>query len=79
MWAAQLMPNRVLLVKIPEDVSLCLLRASIAPGPGGGDPTRSAVRCRTPAKQQPATLCYLHASLEELRPIGQSPRARGEP
>ena len=59
LWAAQLMPNRVLLVKLPDDVSLCLLRASIAAGPGGGPrrggETRSAVRCRTPAKRLPTT------------------------
>ena len=76
LWAAQLVPNRVLLVKIPEDVQLSLLRASIAPAVASdgaasdGAAERSAVRCRTPKKKLPVTLCYLQPQQLESCMLG---------
>ena len=58
-WAAHLEPNQVLVVKIPEGVRLCLLRASLCDVKPSAKAGRSAVRCRTPAKQLPTALCYL--------------------
>jgi len=61
-WAAHLAPNKVLVVKIPDGVRLSLLRASLCDGlPYSTNTARSAVRCRTPAKKSPTTLCYLQA------------------
>ena len=75
LWAAHLAPNQALIVKIPAGVQLCLLRASLcylAAGSTGRatmsaemSAARSAVRCRTPSKKVPTTLCYLQPELSE--------------
>ena len=65
-WAAELAPFQALVVKLPEGVELCLLRATIKASNTVGNgtrhaegSTRSAVRCRTPAHKEPTTLCVL--------------------
>jgi hypothetical protein len=71
LWAAHLAPNQALVVKIPAGVQLCLLRASLCDLAAGStgratmSAARSAVRCRTPAKKVPTTLCYLQPELSE--------------
>ena len=66
LWAAHLAPNQPLVVKIPPGVRLCLLRASLFDVAAAPSSTaRAAVRCRTPAKKEPTTLCYLQPALSE--------------
>lgn len=78
-WAAELTPYSALVVKIPAGVQLCLVRASLSSKSvrGGGrvsgvpnavadgDDAISRVRCRTPAKKTPSTLCLLQPHGEE--------------
>ena len=71
MWAAELVPYQALVVRIPDGVELCLLRASLtepdySAGDGGGGVTGvSALRCRTPAVKSPSTLCALSPLVNE--------------
>ena len=74
LWAAELNPYQPLVVRIPEGVQLCLMRASLAAGSSarggsggnnGGGGAASTVRCRTPATKLPATLCVLQPLFEE--------------
>ena len=67
-WAAELAPFSPLVVKIPEGVVLCLLRASLHTAEGGPS-SSSFVRCRTPAIKQPTTLCVLQPRGAETCPL----------
>ena len=64
-WGAVLRPNKVLVVTIPEGAHLCLLQAALSadpPTPGAAWTDICSVRCRTPARKDPATLCHLKAA-----------------
>ncbi|KAL1526319.1 hypothetical protein AB1Y20_015034 [Prymnesium parvum] len=59
-WAAELLPNRPLVITIPEGAQLYLLHAALSSDPAASETSQvTAVRCRTPATKIPTTLCYL--------------------
>ena len=70
LWAAHLPPNQVLLVKIPPGIQLCVLRASLTVGVAKVGAARSVIRCRTPAKKSPITLCCLESGSIETSSLG---------
>ena len=63
-WAAQLAPNRPLVVRIPEGAELWLLHAAL---PEGASVAAGPVllRCRVPASQAVSTLCSLQPGEHE--------------
>ena len=75
LWAAELTPYQPLVVRIPEGVQLWLQRATLkAVGSkprrdAGADAATSAVRCRTPDRKQPTTLCILTPETDDTCPL----------
>lgn len=68
LWAAELNPYKALVVRIPEGFQLSLLRASLRNSEAAESASNNvpcAVRCRTPAKKLPSTLCFLQAQSDE--------------
>ena len=63
-WAAQLVPNRPLVVRIPEGAELWLLHAALSEGASAAaGPV--LLRCRVPASQAVSTLCGLQPGEQE--------------
>ena len=63
-WAAELVPNRPLVVRIPEGAELWLLHAALPEGASAaGGPV--LLRCRVPASQAVSTLCGLQPGEQE--------------
>ena len=63
-WAAQLVPNRPLVVRIPEGAELWLLHAALSEGAGAASGP-VLLRCRVPATQAVRTLCGLQSGEQE--------------
>ena len=63
-WAAQLAPNRPLVVRIPDGAQLWLLHAALPDG-ADGSPGPVLLRSRVPASQAVSTLCALQPGQHE--------------